>query len=480
MRGGPFAERPAVLLNAGRRRAGRQLLPGARARSTTAPSELERLVLRRPSRDDSLRRGCSACGAGSCSCAGCSDRERDARRAPRRAARSSCRAADDEARSDFRAARTSCFRVTELIEAQRDLLTGRARSAPLDRLQPAQRGHAAPRRGRHDLASPITFLSGFFGAELRAAWCTHVDSSHGVRARRRCCSSSSPSASWRCLHLRCAGSRRTQAAWPPAAGASSTKAWASQQASAANASSSSSEESSAGRREAHAGAARLDHERLGRRARTARRSSPASAPRAQRPRRSRRRCARRRARRARRTRASAGRSRRAGRRARRRRTARRRSSSPGPRGVTPSIATTVRSQSQRQSSVCSSRRSQVMSSTVPRTSSSSLPSTAACTRWRSPVWKSAEPCSVIACDGTTAESRSGDCAASARAPACRARRRAGRTRPRAPAADVGTALAGIAHPAAEPHQRSTSAASLRTVARRRRCSVAHGKRDAER
>ena len=72
-----------------------------------------------------------------------------------------------------------------------------------------------------------------------------------------------------------AGRATAACAW---AGASSMNACASQQASALNASSSASEESSAGRREPHAGAARLDHERLRARARTATRSSRASAP----------------------------------------------------------------------------------------------------------------------------------------------------------------------------------------------------------
>jgi magnesium transporter len=83
--------------------------------------------------------------------------------------------ADDETRFGFRAAQDELFRVTELIEAQRDLLTGALEvhlSTVSNRLNEVMRRLAAVAT----IFLPITFLSGFFGQNF-AYMVKHVDSS---------------------------------------------------------------------------------------------------------------------------------------------------------------------------------------------------------------------------------------------------------------------------------------------------------------
>src|SRR5262249_41897962 len=70
--------------------------------------------------------------------------------------------ADAEVRLGFRAAQDELYRVTELIEAQRDLLTGALEvhlSTVSNRLNEVMRRLAAVAT----VFLPITFLSGFFG-----------------------------------------------------------------------------------------------------------------------------------------------------------------------------------------------------------------------------------------------------------------------------------------------------------------------------
>jgi magnesium transporter len=81
--------------------------------------------------------------------------------------------ADDETRLGFRAAQDELFRVTELIEAQRDLLTGALEvhlSTVSNRLNEVMRRLAAVAT----VFLPITFLSGFFGQNF-AYMVSHVD-----------------------------------------------------------------------------------------------------------------------------------------------------------------------------------------------------------------------------------------------------------------------------------------------------------------
>jgi magnesium transporter len=83
--------------------------------------------------------------------------------------------ADDEVRLGFRAAQDELFRVTEVIEAQRDLLTGALEvhlSTVSNRLNEVMRRLAAVAT----VFLPITFLSGFFGQNF-AYMVGHVDSS---------------------------------------------------------------------------------------------------------------------------------------------------------------------------------------------------------------------------------------------------------------------------------------------------------------
>jgi magnesium transporter len=82
--------------------------------------------------------------------------------------------ADEETRLGFRAAQDELFRVTELIEAQRDLLTGALEvhlSTVSNRLNEVMRRLAAVAT----IFLPITFLSGFFGQNF-AYMVRHVDS----------------------------------------------------------------------------------------------------------------------------------------------------------------------------------------------------------------------------------------------------------------------------------------------------------------
>lgn len=82
--------------------------------------------------------------------------------------------ADAETRLAFRATQDELFRVTELIEAQRDLLTGALEvhlSTVSNRLNEVVRRLAAVAT----IFLPITFLSGFFGQNF-AYMVSHVDS----------------------------------------------------------------------------------------------------------------------------------------------------------------------------------------------------------------------------------------------------------------------------------------------------------------
>lgn len=82
--------------------------------------------------------------------------------------------ADAETRLGFRAAQDELFRVTELIEAQRDLLTGALEvhlSTVSNRLNEVMRRLAAV----STVFLPITFLSGFFGQNF-AYMVSNVDS----------------------------------------------------------------------------------------------------------------------------------------------------------------------------------------------------------------------------------------------------------------------------------------------------------------
>jgi magnesium transporter len=81
----------------------------------------------------------------------------------------------DEVRLGFRAAQDELFRVTELVEAQRDLLTGALEvhlSTTSNRLNEVMRRLAAV----STIFLPITFLSGFFGQNF--GWMVrHIDGS---------------------------------------------------------------------------------------------------------------------------------------------------------------------------------------------------------------------------------------------------------------------------------------------------------------
>jgi magnesium transporter len=81
--------------------------------------------------------------------------------------------ADDDVRRGFRAAQDELYRVTELIEAQRELLTGALEvhlSTVSNRLNDVMRRLAAVAT----VFLPITFLSGFFGQNF-AYMTGHVD-----------------------------------------------------------------------------------------------------------------------------------------------------------------------------------------------------------------------------------------------------------------------------------------------------------------
>jgi magnesium transporter len=83
--------------------------------------------------------------------------------------------ADDDVRLGFRAAQDELFRVTEVVEAQRDLLTGALEvhlSTTSNRLNEVMRRLAAV----STIFLPITFLSGFFGQNF--GWMVrHIDGS---------------------------------------------------------------------------------------------------------------------------------------------------------------------------------------------------------------------------------------------------------------------------------------------------------------
>jgi magnesium transporter len=83
--------------------------------------------------------------------------------------------ADDEVRLGFRAAQDELFRVTEVVEAQRDLLTGALEvhlSTTSNRLNEVMRRLAAVAT----IFLPITFLSGFFGQNF-GFMVRHIDGS---------------------------------------------------------------------------------------------------------------------------------------------------------------------------------------------------------------------------------------------------------------------------------------------------------------
>jgi magnesium transporter len=83
--------------------------------------------------------------------------------------------ADDEVRLGFRAAQDELFRVTEVVEAQRDLLTGALEvhlSTTSNRLNEVMRRLAAV----STIFLPITFLSGFFGQNF-GFMVRHIDGS---------------------------------------------------------------------------------------------------------------------------------------------------------------------------------------------------------------------------------------------------------------------------------------------------------------
>jgi magnesium transporter len=83
--------------------------------------------------------------------------------------------ADDEVRLGFRAAQDELFRVTEVLEAQRDLLTGALEvhlSTTSNRLNDVMRRLAAVAT----IFLPITFLSGFFGQNF-GFMVRHIDGS---------------------------------------------------------------------------------------------------------------------------------------------------------------------------------------------------------------------------------------------------------------------------------------------------------------
>ena len=122
---------------------------------------------------------------------------------------------------------------------------------------------------------------------------------------------------------------------------------------------------------------------------------------------------------------------------------------PARAGVTPSIATTVRSHSQSQSFVSSSRCSQVISSTVPRSPSSSVALDGGV---HALTVAGVEERRALQRDGVRRDRRRerlARLAAGASSPACRARRRADRSRaPGRPALDGGGAR-GSPRPRAE-------------------------------
>ena len=148
---------------------------------------------------------------------------------------------DEETRLGFRATYDELIRVTELIDSQRDLLTGALEvhlATVSNRLNDVMRRLAAV----STVFLPITFLTGYFGQNF-GYLVRNVTGSEAlllgtllqlVRGRRR--GRDAAPAPLDLTGLRQPG---------PGAGASSMNACASQQASALNASSSSSEESSA-------------------------------------------------------------------------------------------------------------------------------------------------------------------------------------------------------------------------------------------
>ena len=150
---------------------------------------------------------------------------------------------DDEVRLGFRATHDELIRVTELIDSQRDLLTGALEvhlATVSNTLNDVMRRLAAV----STVFLPITFLTGYFGQNF-GYLVRHISGSQALllgtllqlrrRPRRRRAAARAP------LDL---GAWSQAAAWAWA-GTASMNACASQQASALNASSSSSEESSA-------------------------------------------------------------------------------------------------------------------------------------------------------------------------------------------------------------------------------------------
>ena len=77
---------------------------------------------------------------------------------------------DDDQRY-FRNVYDHLIRIGDMVDTYRDLLTGRDGRLPLDRLEPAQRGHEAARDHRHRLHAAHVH-DGLLRPELRAGWST--------------------------------------------------------------------------------------------------------------------------------------------------------------------------------------------------------------------------------------------------------------------------------------------------------------------